>query len=139
MEQYKLIMTMFDNEMNRYWLRYNLFLGFEIALFIGIVSSLKFLVLNSWLFCIVLAFVLAFSFGFFIIVLRGYSIQIVLQKVISEIEQNSNGKLIIFSSIKSKSRLPLYINGMISLILVFIILIFWIVFFLFIILNNYQL
>ena len=88
-EQYKIVMTLYDNEVSRFYSRQNLHLGLQMAAFAGIFAGLDKLLQYSALFRIVILFLVFVGLITAMIATRGLTTQYLNMKVIFDIEKRS--------------------------------------------------
>lgn len=114
-EQYKLLTSSFNDEITRFWSRFNILFGVEIIGLIGILNSLKILSSNVVLFRLTLILMLLYSISTFLIVLRGFLMHQNILKTFLIFEQESEGKLEILKLSKSNSKTPIGFNQIIAI------------------------
>lgn len=114
-EQYKLLTSSFNDEITRFWSRFNILFGVEIIGLIGILNSLKILSSNVVLFRLTLILMLLYSISTFLIVLRGFLMHQNILKTLLIFEQESEGKLEILKLSKSNSKIPIGFNQIIAI------------------------
>jgi hypothetical protein len=127
MEQYKLLLDQYDNEMNRYWTRFNVGLGFQIALLLVFINGLSVLSANPHLFRLLLFLANVFSWGFLVVVFRGLNVQSALLHAIRSLEEESKGELKLLTLVEKGTRLPLVVNQIVATIQALVLSLFWIV------------
>ena len=110
LEQYKLLTSSFNDEITRFWSRFNILFGVEIIGLIGILNSLKILSSNIVLFRLTLILMLLYSISTFLIVWRGFMMHQNILKTLLKFEQKSEGKLEILRLSKSNSKIPIGFN-----------------------------
>ncbi|MBC8485060.1 MAG: hypothetical protein H8D45_03355 [Bacteroidetes bacterium] len=138
LEQYKILTTMFDNEISRFWSRFNILFGIEIVGLIGIFNSLELLILNSFLFRSTLIFMIFFSSATCIIVIRGFMMHENILHILFKLEKKSKGKLQILNLSKSSSHIPIGFNQIIAIGITAIFILFWLSFLIFAEIKSYQ-
>lgn len=114
-EQYKILTTSFNNEVTRFWSRFNILMGIQMGGFIGILASLKTLFLNVGLFRLALIFMTFYSVATMIIVLRGHIMHESMIKMILTMERESDGKLKILSLAGKVSKVPVGLNQIVGI------------------------
>lgn len=126
-DQYLALLQIYDNEQSRFWTRFNIFIGFQTALIIGILSANKFLFSNPFILEKVVFIGLILSLLGILVNVRSISINNEILKTLFVLEKLSNGELIVLKTYRTISNIPLYINGIITLVIDIIILMFWFV------------
>ena len=116
-EQYISLMTLYDGEQGRFWTRFNISVGFQLALLIGVLSSVEFLAMNVFVFRAVLVVGAVLSAGCVAIVVRGIGIHAAILRMIAKLEEQSQGKLVLLKTYREVSGMPLAINSYICLML----------------------
>ena len=114
-EQYKIITTSFNDEVTRFWSRFNILMGIQMGGFIGILASLKTLFLNVGLLRLALIFMTFYSVATTIIFLRGHIMHESMIKMILMMERESDGKLKILSLAGKVSKVPFGFNQIIGI------------------------
>ena len=114
-EQYKILTTYFNDEVTRFWSRFNILMGIQMGGFIGILASLKTLFLNVGLFRLALIFMTFYSVATTIIALRGHIMHESMIKMILMMERESDGKLKILSLARKVSKVPVGLNQIIGI------------------------
>ena len=137
-EQYKILMNMYDNEISRFYSRQNIYIGIQLASFAGMMAGLNTLVMVPSLFRISLIFLLTISVITALIALRGLTTHKLMRKIISDFEKDSNGNLRIMELAKKHTTLSLDVNFFLSLALSIGAVIFWIALFVFLEYRSYQ-
>ncbi|HDY67336.1 hypothetical protein LCGC14_3101640 [marine sediment metagenome] len=138
LEQYKILMGLYDTEVTRFWTRFNLFLGFQIALAAGIFSGSKFFAENTPIFRLTMIAILVISFSSAVIHLRGHIRQRHLLKAISVIESNSKGVLILLATYRSITNESPSGNSFIASIVGVCMTMFWLVLFIYLEICGYT-
>lgn len=77
-----------SNEMNRYWIRFNIFAAVQVGAVVGIVSNIEVLLTSRGIFRLVFIFLLWFSVTWAIAVLRGHDLQRSIVLALLEVEQS---------------------------------------------------
>ena len=113
-EQYKIIMTVYDNEVSRFYNRQNLHLGMQMIAFAGIIAGIDKLLEHSGLFRIALILLVFVGFITAMIATRGLTTQYLTMKIASDIENRSQGQWDILQLAKKHSKSPLYLNFIFS-------------------------
>lgn len=138
LEQYKTLLGLYDTEVSRFWTRFNLFLGFQIALAAGIFSGSKFFSENTPIFRLTMIAILVISFFSAVIHIRGHIRQRHLIKTISAIESNSKGVLILLTTYRSITNESPSGNSFIASILGGCMAIFWSILFIYLEVCGYA-
>lgn len=125
--QYKTLLHLYDTEVTRFWTRFNIFLGFQIALVVGLLSGAAFLALNVVIFRLVTYGSLVISSGSCIIHWRGYIRQRYMIRAIAEIEKRSNGTLCLLEIFRSFTSQSPSGNSFLAALIGCCMLAFWIV------------
>jgi hypothetical protein len=115
LKQYELLASLYDNEMSRFWVRFNIFVGMEFVGLIALIVNAEFLVANPGLMRALLLFCALFSGLVVLIVLRSISSARLLLTLLSRIEANSDDLAQLLSVTKRLDPLPQYINFLIAL------------------------
>lgn len=138
LEQYKKLLELYDTEVTRFWTRFNLFLGFQIALAAGIFSGSKFFTENTPIFRLTMIVILVISFFSAVIHIKGHIRQRHLIKTISVIESNSKGTLFLLTTYKSITDESPSGNSFIASIIGGCMTIFWFVLFIYLEVCGYA-
>ncbi len=125
LKQYELLVGLYDSEMSRFWVRFNIFVGMEFAGLIAMVVNPKFLVANPVLMRALLLFCAIFSLLVVLMVLRSISSSRLIPSILSRIEAKSDNLANIISLSKKIDPLPQYINFLIALCISIIFSILW--------------
>jgi len=115
-KEYNQIISLYDNEMSRFWTRFNIFIGFEIAILIGIFSIIRTIFHIVVLTRIILLFVTIISLLFFLIIIRSLCVNLKIVKILINYEEKNIVEYRIFSTYK-KEKFPLVINGVLAMII----------------------
>ena len=126
LEQYKVLLTMYNSEMNRFWTRFNIFLGLQVAIFIAMLSSSKFLVSNPSIFRFGTICVVILSLAGSLINLRGYGVQRMFINAIGKLEDESKGTLVLLKTFRRVSNVSLVVNGFIAVAVGFLMTAIWV-------------
>jgi hypothetical protein len=127
-EQYKLLLSLYDTEVTRFWTRFHIFLGFQIVLAGGIMASPKILTENVFIFRLAVVAATIISFASCIIHFRGYIRQRHMINAIAMIEKKSKGTLILLSTFRLITKQSPSGNSFIATIIGACATIFWGVF-----------
>lgn len=138
-EQYKIIMTMYDNEVSRFYSRQNLHLGLQMAAFAGIVAGLDKLLQYSVFFRIALIFLVFIGLVTAMIATRGLTTQYLTMKIIFDIENRSKGECDILTLAKMHSKAPICLNFIFSVIFAWGLFFLWVVMFTWLEMAHYRL
>ena len=138
-EQYKIIMTLYDNEVSRFYSRQSLHLGLQMAAFAGIAAGLDKLLQYSTLFRFVMFFLVFVGFITAMIATRGLTTQYLTMKIILDIENRSNGEWDILTLARKHARAPLYLNFIFSVVLAWVLFLLWVVILIWLEMTNYKL
>ena len=83
--QYKLIISMWDNEITRFYSRQRLYIGIKLAAFAGVLAGIQTLLNDLNYFRLALGFLLLISLLTALVATRGLTTQKLTIKVIAEI------------------------------------------------------
>ena len=125
-KQYEIIVGLADNEMERSWSRFNIFIGLQSATIFGMLVNLNILVLNKIIFRTIVLFLCLLSLLFSLIIFRGLLTQIQLIKVIAFLEDQSSIIFPLVRKSKEYSKLPQYLNNLITVFISIMYFAFWI-------------
>ena len=127
-EQYKILTATFNDEVTRFWSRFNILMGIQMGGFIGILASLKTLFLNVGIFRLAIIFMIFYSVATALIVLRGYIMHESMIKMILKMERESDGQFKIMSLAGKVSKVPVGLNQIVGICISTGFSIAWIVF-----------
>jgi len=128
LEQYKIIAHSYDQEVNRFWIRFNIFVGFQLGGLIGIFASSKLLIPNPFLFRIALITMIIISSAAALVVLRGFLMHQMILRVFVELEKKSKGELELLRLASQVSRIPIGLNQIVASTISVLLDLVWIVF-----------
>lgn len=131
LELYKLITMSFDNEITRFWSRFNILMGTQMVGFVGVFASAKTLFLNPGLFRLALILMTFYSMATTAIVIRGYIMHETLLKMIIWIERESEGKIRILALSEEASKVPIGLNQIFAICISVVFSVGWIIFLIF--------
>jgi hypothetical protein len=122
-EQYKILSTSFNDEITRFWSRFNILMGIQMGGFIGILASPKLLFMSPELFRLTLILMSMFSVSTTFIVFRGCMMHGAILRMLAMMEQDSKYELglvrlaweVSSISIGIKSRIPIGIKSRIPI------------------------
>ena len=103
-----LIVSSLNNEMNRFWTRFNIFAGVQVGALLGVVHAAKVLLANLIVFRAVLVLLVAFSLTGAIAIFRGHDLQRALVKTLYQLEDSLPKENRLFEHIVANMRTPLY-------------------------------
>jgi hypothetical protein len=115
LEQYKIISTSFNDEVTRFWSRFNILMGIQMGGFIGILASLKMLVSNPSLFRLALILMTLYSIATTLIVIRGHLMHETILRMLAMMEEDSEGELHILQFARKASRVPVGLNQLVGI------------------------
>lgn len=138
-DQYDASIKLYDSELNRFWTRFNIFLGLQIGFFALTLNAIKFLVPNPVLFRTAIVVLLLISIANAITALRDTYTQLALLKLIWIRENKSNGQFSLLHDYREVSNVPLIINNIVVLFVSFGLLTIWITLFVYLELKEYVL
>lgn len=125
LKQYELLVGMYDNEMNRFWVRFNIFVGMEFAGLLAICVNPKFLIANRAVLFTVLLFCALLSLLVVFMVLRGITSARLFLQIMKMIEKKSPELGNLIEIIPRLDRVPQYVNFLIALIVAFLFSALW--------------
>ena len=125
--QYTTLLHLYNTEVTRFWTRFNIFLGFQIALVVALLSGATFLAHNVVIFRLVTYGSLVISLGSCIIHWRGYIRQRYMIRTIAEIEKRSNDTLCLLATFRSFTSQSPSGNSFLAALIGCCMLAFWIV------------
>ncbi len=137
-EQYKIMMTLYDNEVSRFYSRQNLHLGLQIATLAGIVAGLDKLLQYSALFRIIMLFLVFVGLITAMIATRGLTTQCLTMKIIFDVENRSKGEWDILTLAKKHTKAPLYLNFIFSVVFAWALFFLWVVILIWLEMTNYK-
>jgi len=114
LEQYKILSTSFNDEITRFWSRFNILMGIQMGGLIGVLASAKVLVMNPGLFRLALILMMLYSIATTIIVVRGHIMHETILRMLGMMEQDSKGELRILKLARKASRVPVGLNQLVA-------------------------
>ncbi len=138
LDQYKLLFASFNDEVSRFWSRFNILMGIQMGGFIGVLASLKTLVLNPSLFRLALILMMLYSISTTIIAVRGHIMHEALLRTLGMMEQESKGELRILNLARKASRVPIGLNQIVGIGIASVFSIAWFVFLCLAEINAYD-
>lgn len=124
-EQYKILMTLWDSEIGRFYSRQNLYIGIQLAALAGILAGLESLRPYPGLIRIGIIFLLLVGFINALIAGRGVAVQRLTLKVIAEIEARSEG-LDLLALARGHTKVSLAFNFFLSASLAWLLFVLWV-------------
>ena len=127
LDQYKLLFSAYNDEVSRFWSRFNILMGIQMGAFVGIVASIKSLVPNAGLFRLSLVLMTLYSFATTVITVRGHFMHEALLRALGVMEEDSKGELRILHLSRKASRIPVGFNQLIGICIALIFSVSWMV------------
>jgi hypothetical protein len=124
-EQYKIMMTLWDSEIGRFYSRHNLYIGIQLAALAGILAGLESLRPYPGLIRIGIIFLLLVGFVNALIAWRGVATQRLTLKVIADIEARNVG-LDLLALGRGHTRSSLTLNFFLSASLAWLLFVLWV-------------
>ncbi len=137
-KQYEIVLRMADSEMGRAWTRFNIFISLQWAAVIGIIVSLESLLLSVAVFRALIVFFGVLSLLFSIVVFRGILTVVQLTDLVAYLESRSDELVPLVQLSKKHSRLPQYINNIITLIISLLFFAGWTTALVYLEMNSYR-
>lgn len=128
MEQYKLLFAAFNDEISRFWSRFNILVGIQMGGFIGVLASVRILVANPGLFRLSLALMTLYSFATAVITVRGHLMHEALLQALAMMEADSGGEIQLLGLARRSSRVPFGLNQIVGICIASIFFICWLSF-----------
>ncbi len=125
LKQYEMMGAFYDNESQRYWVRFNIFIGIQLAALIAIITQIQLLVLNPGIFRGILVFFGILSILILIIVHRGLISIKLIYTLAKEIESLSEGKLKLMSMLGEHTKVTPLVNQFISSVIALLFTVMW--------------
>lgn len=127
-EQYKILTNSFNDEITRFWTRFNILMGIQMGGFVGVLASSKVLILNTDLFRLSLILMVLYSAAATIIVVRGHIMHDTIIKMLIMLEQNSDGQLKLLSLAGNATKIPIGLNQRAAIFVAAVFTITWVAF-----------
>jgi hypothetical protein len=124
-EATKLLVSLLDNEMSRFWTRFNIFGAVQIGAIMATVSNMKILKMYRKLFRVILWALFFFSLVGVIALLRSFDLQRAYVETLSSIESNWPVQNQFVSQLFTNTFLPKYLNILCCILLGVFFCIFW--------------
>jgi len=115
LEQYKILTSSYNDEVTRFWWRFNILMGVQMGGFIGILAAAKLLVLNPMLFRLAVVLMTLYSIATLLIVVRGHSMHEMLLRALATMEKESMGTLRILSLVNKLSKVAIGFNQVVAM------------------------
>ena len=116
-QQYSLIMQLYDSEVSRFYTRQNLYIGIQLVIFAAILAGVDKIICYPFLLRFALIVLVFVSLMTALIGLRGLTTQKLIYKIINEIEDRNRARLDIILLAKKHSKAPLTLIFILSIIL----------------------
>ena len=126
LEQYKILCSSFNDEISRFWSRFNILIGIEMVGFVGTLTAAKVLIANPALFRLTLLYMCIYSIAVAAIVWRGFLMHQSILRVLLLFEQKSEGKLTILQESRNTSRVPIGLNQIIAIAVAILFALLWV-------------
>jgi hypothetical protein len=134
----ELIFSLINEEMNRFWTRFNIFGAVQVGAVIGIASAAQFFFNNLALLRSVFVLLIAFPISGSIAILRGYDLQRVWVPTLDELEKSNPEGERVLAKAKRNQRLPMYLSSITCSIFGMLCTLFWILGWVMLELTNFN-
>ena len=122
----EIIISTLNNEMNRFWTRFNIFAAVQVGTVIGVISNIEFLCSNLIIFRFVFILFISFSVVGAVAIFRGFDLQKALVKTLIQVEKDLPANFQLFRIMHSHMKFPLYISNIACSIFATLYCLFWI-------------
>ena len=134
----ELAISMINNEMNRFWTRFNIFGAVQVGAVVGIASSAQFLLANKPILRGVFLLVTAFSISGSIAIFRGFDLQKSLVEALFDLEQSFPEQDRIAGIMGRHQMLPWYTSSITCSLFGLLCSLFWIIGWIWLEVSGFQ-
>ncbi|TFH07782.1 MAG: hypothetical protein E4H08_08920 [Candidatus Atribacteria bacterium] len=138
LKQYELLALTFNDEVTRFWARFNILMGLQMGGFVGILASTGILSLNPSLFRLALILMTLYSVSTLVVISRGHLMHEALLKGLALLEQESEGRFRMLSTCRRASKVPIGLNQQVAIVIAVVFVLAWISFLVWAEINRYA-
>ena len=138
LKQYELLALTFNDEISRFWTRFNILMGFQMGAFVGTLASTGILAANPGLFRLALILMTLYSISTAAVISRGHLMHQTLLRALDLLERESKGRFRMLSLCRQTSKVPIGSNQQIAVVISVIFVLAWIAFLVLAEMNKYA-
>lgn len=113
--QYELLFSAFTEEVSRFWSRFNILVGIQMAGFVGVLAYMQNLAKMAAVLRLVLLMMILYSVSTTVITVRGHLMHQTLLKALQQLEGESDGALRLLKAVGGHARVPLGLNQLVAI------------------------
>ncbi len=137
LKQYELLALTFNDEVTRFWTRFNILMGLQMGGFVGVLASTGILASNPGLFRLALILMTLYSVTTAEVISRGHLMHETLLRALALLERESDGRLRMLSLCRQVSRVPIGLNQHIAIVIAVVFVLAWVAFLVWAEMNKY--
>jgi len=137
LKQYELLVLTFNDEITRFWTRFNILMGLQMGGFVGVLASTGVLALNPSIFRLALTLMTLFSGSTLAVISRGHLMHESLLRALALLERESDGRFHILDTSRRASKIPIGLNQRFAIGIAAVFVLAWLCFLIWAEVNRY--